>query len=177
MQTSQLIYPVMLTTQRLRLVPLSEDDRGLIVDLYTHPQVMTYVAEPLSLEQANRTADTLLRRVLSVPPQLYCWRIVQADTDVVVGTIALIPMKGEFANLLEIGALALPDFQGLGYIPEAMDCVCEYALADRAITGIYAKFQRKHAASFRITRKTGFSEPVESTAFPDYLECTRTNLP
>lgn len=162
-----------LMSERLTLIPIDTSDRALVVALNTDAQVMTFVAEPQSVEAANRIFDIILRQTQAQPPKMYCWKITTAAQATAVGVISLTRMKGEYQGWLEIGALSLPAFYGKGYIPEAMELVCADALERDEIKGIYAKFQAEHQASLRITRKTHFSTPHPSADFPGYLECTR----
>ncbi|MCH4293171.1 GNAT family N-acetyltransferase [Shewanella sp. 3B26] len=163
-----------LTSPRLTLLPIQTDDRNIIVALNTNPDVMSFVSAPMTDIQANRTADIIFKQTATTPPKMYCWKILESVSGQTIGIIALTRMKADYPSMLEIGALSFPAFYGKGFIPEAMNTVCEFGLKLSEITGIYAKFQQDHQASYSITRKTGFSLPKQCKTSTEYLECFRT---
>ena len=100
-------------TARLHVRPLGEGDEALYCSLHTDPEVMRYIAAPMSLEVAQRSFRAACR-LQSPHPQR--WVIAERGAGRGIGLLGLFA-DGDTA---EIGVMLLPGKQGQGFSAEAI---------------------------------------------------------
>ena len=110
-------------TPRLHLRPLAERDGALYCSLYTDPEVMRYIAAPLSPEAAQRSFVAACRLQWPHPQR---WVISERGAGGAIGLLSM-SVDGEAA---EVGVMLLAEAQGQGYAAEAIA-----ALADVVFDG------------------------------------------
>lgn len=160
-----------LTTARLRLRPVAEQDEDLFIGLYMDAEIMSRIGPPLSEQKARRAFELTLERGRMHPPRMHCWHITSVDDDQALGIIGLILLPK--TDLVEIGLLLLPQFHGKGFAPEAMEAVCDFGFNQCDYQAIVGLPWPTHSASLRILQKTGFEPPRPSELEPGKLECIR----
>ncbi|MGW7052652.1 GNAT family N-acetyltransferase [Streptomyces sp. NPDC054887] len=149
--------PAPIGTERLVLRESEARDRTAFIELFTSPEVRTYLGGP-------RPRDELERAVPPVPgrrPGLFV-----ADLDgAMIGTVSLdrrdaerpghvLPEAGE----AELGYMFLPEVWGCGYAAEACAAALEW-FAD-ALPGepVVLCTQTANVRSMRLAEKLGFTE-------------------
>ena len=149
-------------TQRLLIKPLSKQE------------LSNYVLADFSLEdslQLIRYPRTVNDRVknaigLNILPKLTgqiphywfvtIWTVIQKDQQVMVAEVYLkgpLQANGE----IEIGYSTYPDFEGNGYMTEAVGLIIEWAFQQVDVTAILAETNPENSASRRILEKNGFT--------------------
>ncbi|MFF2011591.1 GNAT family N-acetyltransferase [Streptomyces sp. NPDC058195] len=149
--------PAPIRTERLVLRAPETRDRAAFIDLFSSPEVGTYLGGARSREACERTVpETPERR-----PGLF---VIERD-GTMIGTLELNRRPPELRSDTgpkteedELGYLLLPEAWGHGYAAEA----CAAALAWYAVTrpgaSVVLHTQTANARSMRLASKLGFTE-------------------
>jgi [ribosomal protein S5]-alanine N-acetyltransferase len=148
-------------TQRLLIKPLSKQE------------LSNYVLADFSLEDSlqlipyPRTVNDRVKNAigLNILPKLTgqiphdwfvtIWTVIQKDQRVMVAEVYLkgpLQANGE----IEIGYSTYPDFEGNGYMTEAVGLIIEWAFQQVNVTAILAETNPDNTASRRVLEKNGF---------------------
>ena len=144
-----------LETHRLRLRPLKETDVGAIYSLRSNEQVNRFIDRPPAKDPDD--AKAFIQKILENKSSY--WGITPKETDEVIGTICF---WGEAAGRksAELGYELHPDYQGKGYMDEAMKAVI--ALAFRSgFTCLEAHTHKDNRGSAKLLLKHGFMQDEE----------------
>lgn len=148
-------------TSRLEIIPLSYNQlqlyiqaNGLLeVDLGLKP-----LAREVPFELAEAFTTTILPAVKNANNLLFStlWTIVLKDQNVMVGDLCF---KGEPNSLgeVEIGYGTYEQFQGNGYMSEAIAAITNWALSQNGVKVIVAGTDESNVASHRVLEKCGFT--------------------
>ncbi len=115
-----------LTTERLILREINDDDASFILALLNDPGFIRYIGD-----RAVRTVDDARAYIHNGPVASYAqnrfglWRVAQADVDIPIGMCGLIKRPG--LPDPDIGYAYLPEFRGKGYAIEAAAAVLAFA--------------------------------------------------
>lgn len=147
---------VLLSTDRLRLAPITMDDASDLQALANDDQVsaLSLNFTPFS-EDAARTW---------IAEQQSGWKdgtrctfaIRVAETGAFIGVAAL--MINRKGNKAELGYATMPSAWGKGYATEACRAVVRYAFDELGLTRLTANHLLENAASARVLAKLGFRE-------------------
>ncbi|MET7381702.1 GNAT family N-acetyltransferase [Streptomyces sp. NPDC005526] len=149
--------PAPIRTGRLVLRESEARDRGAFIELFTSPQVHTYLGGP-------RARDELERAMPEVPGRRPGLFVVDLD-GTTIGTIALDRRDAERpghvrpeAGEAELGYMFLPEAWGCGYAAEACAAALDW-FAD-ALPGepVVLCTQTANDRSMRLAAKLGFAE-------------------
>jgi ribosomal-protein-alanine N-acetyltransferase len=152
----------MLMTERLELLPLTAPQLRLWAEeLPTLEREMhlTYQAEPMTgfFREIVREQLTATEQ----DPENYCWHsfwLLLRKTDrVVVGSADFKDVPSE-AGEVEIGYGLGKAFEHQGYMTEAVEAMCTWALAQAGVSHVIAETDVDGYASQRILRRCGFSQ-------------------
>lgn len=152
-------------TERLQLRPWRESDAESCFQYAKNPQVGPIAGWPVhtSVEDSRN----IIRNVLAVPET---YAVCRKEDSQAIGSIGLL-MK-EQSNMeieedeCEIGYWLGVPFWGNGYIPEAVDCILQYAFTTLQCKKVWCGYFEGNEKSKRVQEKCGFryhhtSEQVE----------------
>ena len=150
--------PAPIKTERLVLRGPEARDRSALIELFTSPEVGTYIGGP-------RPRDEFERAMAEVP----AWRpgLFVADLDgTMIGFITLLDRRDAVrpghvrpeAGEAELGYMFLPEARGHGYANEA--CVAALAWFDGALPGepLVLCTQIANDRAMRLAAKLGFTQ-------------------
>ena len=144
-----------ITTERLVLRWISEDDIGSVYDIFSDPQVMRYWS---TVPLANREAAAELQREIAEgneSERMLKWGIALRDSNTVIGTTTLFNLNLENGRA-EIGyALARANW-GKGYMHEALTALVSHAFEAMKLRRLEADVDPRNAASIRTLERLGF---------------------
>lgn len=143
-----------LTTNRLILRELRQDDFPAILEMESDPEVIRFEHPTLSGEEIQRRFDLMFRDQESVPRFAYRFAITIHPNDTARGRISLLlnnPTIGEW----EIGWTIHRDEWGKGYATEAAREVLRFAFTDLKAHRVTAFCHAGNKASTRVMEKAG----------------------
>jgi RimJ/RimL family protein N-acetyltransferase len=155
-------------TARLRLRPLGEGDEALYCRLYTDPEVMRYIATPMTPDAAQRSFRAALRQQ-SKERQRWILRPLEGEDG--LGLLGLF-MEGDTA---EMGVMLLPEWEGAGLGSESMAAMVDRAFSSYALRLLWIRQQRDHARVDRMMASIGFVASPSDRITPEqrYWELDR----
>ncbi|MEU9604209.1 GNAT family N-acetyltransferase [Streptomyces sp. NPDC048057] len=152
--------PAPITTERLVLRESQARDRAAFVDLFSSPEVNTYLGGP-------QPRDALERDMPAVPGRRSGLFVVDL-AGTMIGQVILTRDSGHLpqaAGRVELGYLFLPSAWGRGYATEA--CGAALAWFDSTHPGepLVLATQTANAASMRLAARLGFEEVERFVAY------------
>lgn len=160
-------FPI-LTTERLTLRQLSNDDSQDIFALRSDAQINKYLDRP-----ASKTIDDAINFINSINENIkkndsFYWAITLTTTKVFAGTICLFNISGEDAKC-EIGYELLTNFQKQGIMKEAAEKIIDFVFNTLQIEKIEAFTHIENGGSTKLLEKLGFKKTAElDKENPDY---------
>lgn len=142
---------VILTSQRLRLRPLSADDADALHPLYADPVAMRWWSHPphATIEE---TRAQLAERAAAAD---WCnWAITIEGDDRAIGTVASYELRQ--GRVHEIGYSLLPIHWCRGYATEAVSRLIDHLFDDRHARRIFADTDPDNSASNALLTRLGF---------------------
>jgi ribosomal-protein-alanine N-acetyltransferase len=142
-------------TERLLLRKLIPEDASVIFNLRSDPAVNKYVNRPLALDM-NDALNFINNINMSIDRNnaLY-WGIYLVEMSQLIGTICVWNISANDAAA-ETGYELLPEFQGKGYVSEALTYVLDYSFHVIGLTSMYAYVLPSNARSIKVLNKLGF---------------------
>jgi ribosomal-protein-alanine N-acetyltransferase len=149
-------FPV-LHTQRLTLRPLRRSDDQAIWALRSNEHVNKYLDRRpcTSLEDARNFIHAITESVQRAE-SLY-WAITLREADHVIGTVCLFNWSQD-ASTAEIGYELLPDFQGKGFMHEAISTVIHFGFQQVGLQAIEAHTRSENHRSTSVLEKLHFQK-------------------
>ena len=139
-----------LTTARLVLRQLREDDAAALFPVLSDPEVMTWWSSGPHASLAE-TADYVKGN--AAEGQGYdCWAITAGD-DVALGWVILIDGK---PDVKEVGYILNRDHWGNGIAREAVSRVIDHGFDDLKLRRIFADTDPENAGSISLIQRLGF---------------------
>ena len=144
-----------LVTEDLLLRQLATTDAPEILALRSNEQVNRYVNrnKAHSLEDALSFID-LINKNIENNQSIY-WGLQPKNNLKLIGTICLWNLSKQDISA-EIGYELLPDFQGKGFMQQAISSVLEYGFKKMHLQTIEAWTVKQNLASTRILERNGF---------------------
>lgn len=135
----------MLQTTRLKIYPISDDE-------------MKHLIKEEPVPALKKAYQEMLNGALKYPSKRIwyaLWNIELNDnTHTLVGHLSF---KGlEKDGILEIGYGTLENYEGKGYMTEAVTAVTKWAVCQKGVTRIEAETEENNIASQRVLEKSGF---------------------
>ena len=144
-----------LTSERLTLRPFTLADAADVNQLAGNPQVSQStlnIPYPYTLAMAKDWIEThadLWRQKSAV-----IFAIIENDTQRLIGTVALVEISGCEA---ELGYWIGQPYWGQGHCTEAVKLLMKYAVAELAVSSMYAEHLQTNPASGNVMRKNAMS--------------------
>jgi len=145
-----------LTSERLRLRPVTKRDFSAIAAMDSDPRVMRYLClkSPVpSYEQALEEVHSILE--LRAPSGGGTWAITCRATQTFFGWVWVV-LLGD-VPYIDLGYRLAPRFWGHGYATEAGRQVAHHAFLDLGIPDLTALIHPLNLASARVAEKVGLS--------------------
>lgn len=144
-----------LQTERLSLRRAVAEDAAVIFEMRSNPEMMKYIPRPLvtKIEEAQQHIALINEKINS--NEGINWAITLKGETKMIGIIGHYRIKPEHYRA-EIGYMLLPDFQGKGYISEAIAKVVEYGFDVMKLHSIEAIVAPENEASAIVLQKNGF---------------------
>jgi ribosomal-protein-alanine N-acetyltransferase len=170
-----------LETDRLFLRPLVEDDWDMVLETFTDPEVMKFVAEVSNEETLAEGMKTYIRR--GAGGRIGVWCVLQRETGEKLGTSILLPLPIEEDDTdwsllqedrypdadIEVGYILKRSAWGSGYATEACCRLVQFAFEETELDEIVAVTDPRNAASQKVLRKSGLRDEGSRRAYAD--EC------
>ncbi|WP_099205964.1 GNAT family N-acetyltransferase [Scatolibacter rhodanostii] len=161
-----------LTTDRLILKNISEDDNTFMLEQFSNDDVnrFLYDAEPLStLEQTNEIINFYLQ---PEPRIQHRWILILKETGEKIGTCGFHCWDKE-THSVDIGYDLQKAYWNQGFMTEALRAIIDFAVQKMKIQHIHAHIYVKNEASLAIAKKLGFTfqgaTEIENFRGDDYL--------
>ena len=153
-----------LETERLALRQMTPGDTPEVHFLRSDPEIMRYIDRPRAktLEDARVWMDKV--EELRMNNEGIVWAVSPKAGDHLIGKVLLWSFKPEDARG-ELGYVLHGDYQGKGYMGEAVDAALAYGFEVIGMNSVEAQVQPGNAASVRLLEKRGF---VQEGLFREY---------
>lgn len=142
-----------ISTSRLLIRPLAEQDLQLYLDLYTNTETMVFVGEPLHPEKAINSFQSALRLNAKTPFKRLFLSIVEQGQC--AGLCAINQWNSETAQV-EVGIMLLQPWHGQGYATEALVALIQRVQQQFYGAVIKGDLDPENKAAVRLVLKTGF---------------------
>jgi ribosomal-protein-alanine N-acetyltransferase len=144
-----------LETERLLLRRLNPNDVEEVFALRSNPEIMKYIPRPLlkskeeALEHIAMMEDKIVNNIG------INWGITVKGSNKIIGIIGHYRIQPE-NHRAEIGYMSLPEYNGKGYITEAIKAVVAYGFEQMNLHSIEAVIDPGNTASEKVIQKNGF---------------------
>lgn len=146
-----------ITTARLLIRPLAEQDLQLYLDLYTNAETMVFVGEPLPPEQATHSFEVALRFNAKTPFKRLFLTIVEQGRC--AGLCAINQWSSE-TGIAEVGIMLLRPWHGQGYATEALGALIQRVQQQFYGAVIKGDLDPNNQTAVQLVLKTGFQPDV-----------------
>lgn len=142
-------------TERLRLRPLEAGDEALFSGLYTDPETMRFIAQPLSAQQAAKSFRGIIDSPAGRPARSVFLAILEKVTLQPLG-ICGVPQFDAGAIRLEVGILLRAEARSQGFAKEALTALVKRIFAVLPVDEIAVQFSAECPAVERLNISVGF---------------------
>lgn len=162
---------LVLTTDRLDLRQLREDDADFIFRLLNDPSWLRFIGD-----RGVRNLDDARRYIVNGPVAMYeaagfgLFVVERRGDGAMMGLCGLLKRAG--LDDIDIGFAFFPEFGGQGYAFEAARATVDYAFAQHGLRRIVAITAQDNIASIRLLEKLGFVQERNIT-LPNETESLR----
>jgi RimJ/RimL family protein N-acetyltransferase len=152
-----------ISTTRLEIRPLAEQDLQLYLDLYTNAATMAYIGDVLCPDKARSSFQAALLLNANTPFKRLFLTVVQQEQA--VGLCAINQWDSKTAQV-ELGIMLLKPWQGRGYAAEAFSALIQRVQQQFAQAAILVDVNPQNQASLKLMLKVGFlPDPQHARTF------------
>lgn len=144
-----------LTTSRLALRWLEDDDADAVYAVFREPQVMRYWSRPAFTDPAEALALIHQIRELFQARSLFQWGIAEQSSNDVIGTCTLFRLDPDNRRG-EIGFALGLDHWGQGFASEAIERLIRFCFDDLDLHRLEADADPRNERSLRLLERQGF---------------------
>lgn len=144
-----------LETERLLLRRLTNDDFEEVIALRGNPETMKFIPRPLVKTKEDALEHLRMMEEKIVNNTGINWGITIKGNPKIIGIIGHYKIQPE-NHRSEIGYMMLPEFNGKGYMSEAIKVVLAYGFDQLNLHSIEAVIDPDNVASEKILQKIGF---------------------
>ena len=144
-----------ITTPRLILRWISEDDIDSLYEIFSNPQVMRYWS---TVPLPNQEAAAELQREIAEgneSEKMFKWGIALRDSNMLIGTTTLFNLNLDNGRA-EIGYALARAYWGKGYMNEALNALVSHTFEVMGLRRLEADVDPRNAASIRTLERLGF---------------------
>lgn len=146
-----------LKSKRLFFRQLNNNDAKDVFRLRSNPKQMLYIPRPILTEIAEAEAMiTMMNEKIKLNTDIN-WAVCEQGTGKFIGFMGFYRTEPENYRT-EIGYMILPEFEGKGYVTEAVHTMLNFAFNVVNIHSIVAVIDPENKASERILIKNKFSK-------------------
>ncbi len=143
-----------LTTERLLLREILQEDIHMIYSGFSNPQVIKHFGISfLSLEATQEQMDWYANMIKNDTGR--CWAICSANNDIFYGVCTL-NFWNKVHRKAETGYWIFPQFWRKGIVSEAMQTIINYGFKEMNLHRISAEVEDDNPASKAVLKKLGF---------------------
>lgn len=144
-----------LTTSRLVLRPLRDEDLQAIFMLRSDDIVCKYIdrPKPQHIEEAKAFVEKI--KTAYKNNNTYYWVLSLKDDEALMGSICLWNFSAD-GTVAEVGYEMLPAYHGKGYMHEALEAVCTFCFSILKLTAIEAFTHHDNINSRNLLERNGF---------------------
>ncbi len=155
-----LYMEIELETRCLRIIALSRPCLKLLIEgTPVLEKKLGLNPSGLELEEHTREAMTYLDDLAGNIPDSYPWitnwQIILKERNLSIGSACFMNVPDD-AGEVEIGYGIYPDFQNRGYMTEALDRICRWALTQSGVRAVAGETEPGNLPSRRVLEKCGF---------------------
>jgi RimJ/RimL family protein N-acetyltransferase len=162
-----------ITTSRLLIRPLTEQDIQLYLSLYTNADTMAFVGKPLQPGEAVNSFQIALRLNAEAPFKRLFLTIV--DQEQAAGLCAINQWNSE-TSFVEVGIMLLKPWHGEGYAKEALAALIRQVQQWFPGAIIKGDLDPQNKAAVQLVLKTGF-QPDPHFARTYWVKHNCANVP
>jgi|SRR5215217_2716349 len=144
-----------LETDRLRLRKLKPEDAPALFVLRSDPEIMKYIPRPLAVSVDDVTSLIDMINGLLDKNESISWAIALKDTDQIIGTIGFVRLSKE-NHRGEVGYMLSKDFQGKGFVVEALKAIIDFGFSQLKFHTIFAIVDPENIASVKLLERNEF---------------------
>jgi RimJ/RimL family protein N-acetyltransferase len=149
-------------TSRLVLREITEDDLSDHVRLFSNPDVVRYLYDPIM--SAGELRAHLSRRLWRGIPDEGAWcNLAVEHQGVYVGEVGLGTLSTQH-RCFEVGYVVLPEFQGLGFATEATRAMIDVAFRDLGAHRVIARLDARNDPSRHVLERLGLRREAHLVA-------------
>ena len=144
-----------ITTPRLVLRWISEDDIDSLYEIFSNPEVMRYWS---TVPLPNQAAAAELQREIAEgneSEKMFKWGLALRDSNIVIGTTTLFNLNLDNGRA-ELGYAMAHAYWGKGYMNEALKALVSHVFEVMELRRLEADVDPRNAASIRTLEKLGF---------------------
>lgn len=157
----------MYSTNRLTIRPMQLQDEALFCELFCSNRIMANIDTAFHLERAQKAFKCTLRESEKTTSATLCWVIQLGHSSLgLVSLNNIEPNQGA-----DVGIMMLTSAQGKLIADETIDWLAKHAFGQLRLKYLRAEFSSNNFATKRITKKFGFSSPVNLTGKTSWQEC------
>jgi len=149
------LTPLLLTTERLSMQPIEEDDWWLFRKLYQDASVMRFIGDLDTPAQIRSRFEQRLGYWDRNADFWLCLTIRERDTGNAVGLTGFFPDWRPYQQG-EVGFIISPEHQGRGYAVESLRAVLDFAFDQCGFHRLQANVLEGNDGSRRVLEKCGF---------------------
>ncbi|KAK2598149.1 hypothetical protein QQS21_005700 [Conoideocrella luteorostrata] len=148
-----------LSTQRLTLVPVSDEHLHFEIELDTNPEVQRYImGKPSTHDEVLASHKRRVELTSSSQPPRGLWVGSVDNGSTPIGLWMLIPAHTADPEAeAELGYRLLPQYWKQGFASEGSSAVLEYAFATQGLKRMTGLSMRAHAATRATLTRLGFT--------------------
>jgi ribosomal-protein-alanine N-acetyltransferase len=147
-------FPI-LESERLVFRRLKESDAPEVFKLRSNPENMKYIPRPLLKNEEEALAMIHMMNAKIDENTDINWGVCLKNTDTIIGFMGFYRTQPEHYRT-EIGYMVLPEYEGKGYVTEAVKTMLNYAFNSAGFNTVNAVIDPANSGSEKVLLKNGF---------------------
>lgn len=141
----------MLRTDRLSIIPFSQEDGSLLHRMFTDDTVRQYLWDDIIVSEHEVEDILKVNDVLFTKREFGLWKVIRVEDQVVVGFTGLWFFFDEPQPQLLYGLM--PDYFGNGYATEVARAIIQYAFDQLGFAYVHAATDPDNTASNKVAER------------------------
>lgn len=154
-----------LKSDRLLLRSIETYDAATILHLRSSPEITKYIERPVERQTRSMSdAETFIQSILQAfeDRKTISWAICDRHTELMMGSICLWNFSDD-GKKSEVGYDLKKEFQGQGFMNEAMELVLKFGFTKIEVSVIEAYTHKLNQPSIQLLLKNGFQQEFDRT--------------
>ncbi len=151
-------------TERLRARRLCADDESLFCGLYTDPETMRFIGQPLAPERAARSFRSDVGAWERHPVERAVLGLVDKTTQIPLGICAVVQLN-EAVTRAEVGMMLVDGARAQGVAKECLAELVTRTFAVFPVDEIWVQYSPEHSVAERLVISVGFSPRADGCAY------------